>query len=61
MKSYLSKVKNEYLVKDPNLNIHFKIINGGHTWDDNIRYGGKSSSQIIWEFVSLFNLSGIIK
>ena len=40
---------------------HFKIINGGHTWDDNIRYGGKSSSQIIWEFVSLFNLSGIIK
>jgi polyhydroxybutyrate depolymerase len=40
---------------------HFKIINGGHTWDDNIRYGGKSSSQIIWEFVSLFNLSGIIE
>ena len=40
---------------------HFKIINGGHTWDDNIRYGGKSSSQIVWEFVSLFNLSGIIK
>ena len=40
---------------------HFKIINGGHIWDDNIRYGGKSSSQIIWEFVSLFNLSGIIK
>ena len=40
---------------------HFKIINGGHTWDDNIRYGGKSSSQIVWEFVSLFNLSGIIR
>ena len=28
MKNYLSKPKNEYLVKDPNLNIHFKIING---------------------------------
>ena len=40
---------------------HLKIINGGHTWDDNIRYGGKSSSQIVWEFVSLFNLSGIIR
>lgn len=40
---------------------HFKIINGGHTWDDEIKYGGKSSSQIVWEFVSLFNLSGIIK
>ena len=40
---------------------HFKIINGGHTWDDDIRYGGKSSSQIIWEFVSLFNLSGLIE
>ena len=40
---------------------HFKIINGGHTWDDEVKYGGKSSSQIVWEFVSLFNLSGIIK
>jgi len=32
MKSYLSKPKNEYLVKDPNLNIHFKIINGVRYW-----------------------------
>tara|TARA_R100001443_G_C3232945_1_gene148865 strand:+ start:135 stop:266 length:132 start_codon:yes stop_codon:yes gene_type:complete len=28
-----NKVKqNEYLVKDPNLNVHFKIINGVRFW-----------------------------
>ena len=27
-----SKPKDEYLVKDPNLNIHFKIINGVRYW-----------------------------
>ena len=32
MKSYLSKLKGEYLVKDPNLNVHFKIINGVRYW-----------------------------
>jgi len=32
MKSYLSKPKDEYLVKDPNLKVHFKIINGVRYW-----------------------------
>jgi len=33
MKSYPSKDKqNEYLILDPNLNIHFKIINGVRYW-----------------------------
>ena len=32
MKNYLSKPKDEYLVKDTNLNIHFKIINGVRYW-----------------------------
>ena len=27
-----SKPKDEYLVKDPNLNIHFKISNGVRYW-----------------------------
>ena len=30
--NYLSKSKDEYLVKDPNLNIYFKIINGVRYW-----------------------------
>ena len=30
--NYLSKTKGEYLVKDPNLNIHFKIKNGVRYW-----------------------------
>jgi len=32
MKSYRSKSKSKYLVKDPNLNIHFEIINGVRYW-----------------------------
>ena len=40
---------------------HFKIINGGHDWNDKIKYGGKSSSQLIWEFVSRFDISGLIE
>ena len=32
MKNFPSKCKDEYLVKDPNLNIHFKIINGVRYW-----------------------------
>ena len=33
MKSYPSKYKqNEYLILDPNLNIHFKIVNGVRIW-----------------------------
>ena len=39
---------------------HYKIIGGGHYWDDNEKYGGKTTSQIIWDFVSQFNLSGTI-
>ena len=30
--NYLSKCKSEYLVRDPNLNIHFKIKNGVRYW-----------------------------
>ena len=32
MKNFPSKCKDEYLVKDPNLNIHFKIRNGVRYW-----------------------------
>ena len=30
--NYLSKRKDEYLIRDPNLNIHFKIKNGVRYW-----------------------------
>ena len=30
--NYPSKRKDEYLIRDPNLNIHFKIINGVRYW-----------------------------
>ena len=32
MKNFPSRCKDEYLVKDTNLNIHFKIRNGVRYW-----------------------------
>ncbi len=32
MKNFPSKCKDEYLVKDPNLKVHFKIRNGVRYW-----------------------------
>ena len=39
---------------------HFKIIGGGHYWDDKLNYNGKNTSGLIWEFVSSYNIDGII-
>ena len=39
---------------------HIKIIGGGHYWDDKLNYDGKNTSGLIWEFVSSYNIDGII-
>ena len=39
---------------------HIKIIGGGHYWDDKLNYNGKNTSGLIWEFVSNYNIDGII-
>ena len=40
---------------------HFKIINGGHTWDYNsFLSSNTSTSELIWEFVSKFDINGYI-
>ena len=39
---------------------HIKIIGGGHYWDDKLNYNGKNTSGLIWDFVSSFNIDGII-
>ena len=39
---------------------HIKIIGGGHYWDDKLNYNGKNTSGLIWEFVSSYNIDGII-
>ena len=39
---------------------HYKIINGGHTWNDNVTFEGKNKSKLIWDFFSKFDLNGPI-
>ena len=39
---------------------HIKIIGGDHYWDDKLNYNGKNTSGLIWEFVSNYNIDGII-
>ena len=39
---------------------HIKVIGGGHYWDDKLNYEGKNTSGLIWEFVSNFDIDGVI-
>ncbi len=41
---------------------HFKIINGSHTWDYNsLLSNNTSTNELIWEFVSKFDINGYIE
>ena len=62
--SFFEGVEN-YVYKD-SLGIplvsHFKIINGSHTWDYNSLLSNNSSTnELIWEFVSKFDINGYIE
>mgnify|MGYP001158280005 FL=1 len=39
---------------------HIKINNGGHYWSDKLDFNGKNTSELIWDFVSQFNIDGTI-
>ena len=39
---------------------HYKIINGEHYWDDKIDYNGMNTSELIWDFVSNYDINGIL-
>lgn len=39
---------------------HIKINNGGHYWSDKLDFNGKNTSELIWDFVSQFNVDGTI-
>ena len=39
---------------------HFKVIGGGHYWDDKLNYEAKNTSDLIWDFVSNYNIDGLI-
>ena len=38
---------------------HYKIIDGGHVWFD-IDYNGANTNQLIWDFVSQYNIDGLM-
>ena len=37
---------------------HYKVINGGHVWFNN-RYNDKTINELIWNFVSQYDLKGL--
>ena len=39
---------------------HIKVIGGGHYWDDKLNYEDKNTSGLIWDFVSNFDIDGVI-
>jgi polyhydroxybutyrate depolymerase len=39
---------------------HIKVIGGGHYWDDKLNYEAKNTSVLIWDFVSNFDVDGVI-
>ena len=39
---------------------HIKVIGGGHYWDDKLNYEGNNTSGLIWNFVSDFDIDGMI-
>ena len=39
---------------------HIKVIGGGHYWDDKLNYEAKNTSGLIWDFVSNYDIDGVI-
>ena len=45
---------------DNNVSVeHYKIINGEHVWFSN-DFNGKNTGQLIWDFVSKYDIDGLI-
>ena len=39
---------------------HIKVIGGGHYWDDKLDYNGTNTSGLIWQFLSSYDIDGVI-
>ncbi len=37
---------------------HYKVINGDHVWFD-LNYNGRNTNQLIWDFVSRYDINGL--
>ena len=52
-----------YLYNDGDNNVsveHYKYIHGGHEWFNN-SFQGQNTSKLIWNFVSKYNINGLIE
>jgi len=49
----------EYNQGDNNVSVeHYKIVEGGHVWF-NINYQGANTSELVWNFVSKYDINGL--
>ena len=49
----------QYNQSDNDISVeHYKIIGGGHEWFD-MNYQGSNTSELVWNFVSRYDLNGI--
>lgn len=56
-----SIISYKYENGDKNVSVeHYKIIGGEHVWFNN-DFEGKSTGQLIWDFVSKYDINGLIK
>ena len=39
---------------------HIKVSGGGHYWDDKLDYNGTNTSGLIWQFLSNYDIDGVI-
>jgi polyhydroxybutyrate depolymerase len=39
---------------------HIKVIGGDHYWDDKLNYNGTNTSGLIWQFLSNYDIDGVI-
>jgi len=59
--NYESNVENHVYFDDNEYSYvnHYKIIGGLHVWDDDLNFNGKNTSELIWEFVSKYDINGL--
>ena len=52
----------EYKNGENNISVvHYKLLRGGHYWDDNLDYKGKNTSELICNYLLKYDMDGLIK
>ena len=54
--------KYEYINGMNNISVeHYKILNGGHNWNDKINFNNMNTSELICNYLLKYDLNGLIK